>query len=139
MVYKVCALIHSFSLSINPSVPYSVLALSECRISPRMLRYLAVMPRLPKYMDLLIETCPVSLGPAVGRTRADKGLKARLISARVGKVMPSDGQEGISVLFLWMPLLATGFGTMGRSPFLHPEQRAGRAARLRKERARPCE
>ena len=97
------------------------------------------MPRLPKYMGLLIETCPVSLGPAVRRTRAHKGLKARLISAGVGKVMPSDGQEGISVLFLWMPLLATGFGTMGWSPFLHPEQRAGRAARLREERARPCE
>ena len=70
-----------------------------------------MMRNLPKYRGLLIETCAVCLGPAVRRT--DKGLKARLIPARVGKVMSSDGQEGISVLFLWMPLLAMGFRTMG--------------------------
>lgn len=70
-----------------------------------------MMRDLPEYRGLLSETCAVSLGPAVRRT--DKGLKARLIPARLGKVMPSDGQEGISVLFLWMPLLAMGFQTMG--------------------------
>lgn len=93
-----------------------------------------MMPRLPKYTGLLIETCTDSLGPAVKRT--DRGLKARLIPARVGKVMPSSGQEGISVLSLWMLLLATGFGTMGRSPFLHPGQTSGRAARQRREPGR---